>query len=71
MIIITMVDMGYTAALGIATAAILMVFLATKELSHARGSNFPSHIAKFLDVAIIPLTIAFAVTLAIKIAEVL
>lgn len=49
----------------------LIVFLTAKELAGASLS--PSHqlIARFLNVGILPLIMAFAVVIAVKIAEIL
>ncbi len=65
------------AALGLATftsmAAVitLMVFLATRELTSTGHSQFSLRIARVASVGILPLIMAFAVIVAVKIAEVL
>ena len=63
--------MGLTAAVSIAGAVILVLFLATKEVAGARGSSFPLRLTKALNVGILPLVMAFAVLVALTITEVL
>jgi len=58
---------GLTAALGIAAVVSLIVFLTAKELAGTTSSGSPRRIAKFVNVGIVPLIIAFAVILATQI----
>jgi len=67
----TMAVLGLTAAISVATIITLMVFLATRELASAGNSRFSLRIAKFASVGILPLVMAFAIIVAVKIAEVL
>ena len=59
--------MGIAEALGIAAAVSLIVFLTAKELVGATHSSSSLRIAKFANVGIVPLIIAFAVILATQI----
>ncbi len=63
----TIAALGLTAAISIATVVLLMLFLTTKELAGASGSGFSLRIAKFVSVGILPLVMAFAVIVVIKI----
>jgi hypothetical protein len=63
--------MSVPVALGIAAAVCLAVFLATKELASSTRSGPSLRIAKFVNVGIVPLAIAFAVIAATKIVEAL
>jgi len=67
----TIAALGLTAAISIATVVLLMLFLTTKELAGASGSGFSLRIARFASVGILPLVMAFAVIVVIKIVEVL
>ena len=67
----TITAMGLTAAISIAAIVSLISLLATRELANANGSGISLRIAKFVSVGIVPLVIAFAVIVALKIAEVL
>ena len=64
-------SMGLTAALGIVAVVGLLIFLTTKELAGTTGSASTLRIAKFANVGILPLTIAFAVIILGKITEML
>jgi len=50
---------------------LLMLFLTTKELAGASSSGLSLRIAKFVSVGILPLVMAFAVIVFMKIVEVL
>ena len=63
--------MGLTAAVGIAGVVSLIALLTSKELAGAGNSGFSMRLARFLRIGIVPLIIAFAVIVAVKIAEVL
>lgn len=67
----TVTAMGLTAAVSIAAVASLIFFLTIKELANARGSGISSRIARFFNLGILPLMMAFAVIIVIKIAEVI
>ena len=62
-------DISMYATIGVAATALLIAFLATKEL--ARGSDSASRLAKFLSVGIIPLSIVFAVIVVFKVVEII
>ena len=66
----TITAMGLTAAISIAAIVSLISLLATRELANANGSGTSLRIARFVSVGIVPLVIAFAVIVALKIAEV-
>ena len=67
----TIAAMGLTAAVSIAGAVVLVLFLATKEVASVGGSSFPLRLTKSLNVGILPLVMAFAVIVALTITEVL
>ena len=67
----TVTAMGLTAAISIAAVASLIFFLAIKELANARGSGISSRIARSFNLGILPLMMAFAIIIVIKIAEVI
>ena len=67
----TVTAMGFAAAISIAAIVSLIVFLTCKELAGASGSGTFLRIAKFVNVAILPLVMAFAVMVAVKIASIL
>ena len=67
----TIAAMGLTAAISIAAIVSLVVFLTSKELAGASRSGAFLRIAKFVNVAILPLVMAFAVIVAVKIASIL
>ena len=63
--------LGFTTAIGIAAAVGLIIFLATRELASAGNTGFSLKLARFIGVGILPLAIAFAAVVAVKIAEIL
>ena len=67
----TIAALGLTTALSVAAVITLMVFLASRELASTGLSRFSWRIARFASVGILPLVIAFAAIVAVKIAEVL
>jgi hypothetical protein len=69
--VITVAAMGLTAAVSIAAVASLIFFLTVKELASAGESGTSLRIARFFSIGILPLVMAFAVIVAVRIAEVL
>ncbi len=69
--ITTIAAMGLTTVISIAAVVTLMVFLTTRELASASHSRFSLRIARFAIIGILPLVIAFAAIVVVKIAEVL
>ncbi len=67
----TIAALGITAAISAAAVATLIAFLTTRELASTSNSRFPLRIAKFASVGILPLVIAFAVIVTVKIADML
>ena len=67
----TIAALGLTGIIGIAAVVLLMLFLTTKELAGASSSGLSLRIAKFVNVGILPLVMAFAVIVVMKIVEVL
>lgn len=63
--------LGLTTTISIAAVITLIGFLTTRELVSTSNSRFLLHIAKFATVVILPLVIAFAVVIAVRIAELL
>ena len=69
---VTLIEaMGLAAIIGAAATVALIAFLIAKELASASLSPSSQLIARFLNVGILPLVMAFAVVVAVKIAEVL
>ena len=62
---------GMAAALSIAATITLLGFLATKTLVNVSPDNSSQRIGRFLNAAITPLLMTFAVTVALTIAGVL
>ena len=69
--ITTITALGITGAISIAAAITLILLLSTKELAGTTGSSTPLRIAKFISIGIVPLVMAFAVIVGVKIAEVI
>ena len=69
--VITIAALGLTAAMSIAAVVILIAFLTTKELAGSGGNGYSIRVGRFLSVGIIPLLMAFAVVVVVKIFEVL
>ena len=67
----TIATLGITTAISIATVTTLIAFLTTRELASTGNSRFTLRIAKFASAGILPLIIAFAVIVTVKIAEML
>ena len=67
----TIAALGLTTVIGVAAAITLMAFLTTRELASAGHSRFSLRIARFASIGILPLVMAFAAIVAVKIAEVL
>lgn len=65
----TVMAMGLTPAVSIAAVVSLIFFLTARELVSAGGSITSSRIARFFGISILPLVMAFAVIVAVKIAE--
>jgi len=62
---------GLATALGLVATLTLICLLITRELTEGQSSLKYKLVAKFSDVAIIPLTIVFGITIILKILEVL
>ena len=62
---------GFGIGLGVVAAIALIAFLCTRELAAASKDSKHRSMAKSLDVVIVPLVIAFAMIVVMKIAEVL
>ena len=67
----TIAAIGLTAAISVAAIVTLIAFLSTKQLAGASPSHSSKLIARFLNIGILPLIMAFAVIVVVKIAEVL
>ncbi len=67
----TMVALGLATAISVAAVIALVVFLTTRELASAGRSRLSLRIARFTSIGIVPLIIAFAAMVAVKIAETL
>ena len=65
----TMLDFGMI--LGLVAVIALVVFLCAKELAAAGKNSSHRSLAKFLDVGIIPLIIAFAMIVIVTVMEIL
>ena len=62
---------GFGMVLGVVAVIALIVFLCAKELASASESKSHRILAKSLDVGIVPLIIAFAMIVAMKVVEIL
>lgn len=69
--VVSISTLGLTAAVSVAAVVALIAFLTTKEIASTGNSSFSLRLAKFATVVILPLVMAFAVIVAIKIAEIL
>ncbi len=67
----TVTAVSLAVAVGVVGAVALVALLTTKELATAHASVRSRLIARFCDVAIWPLLAAFAVTVVLKVVEVL
>ena len=67
----TIAGLGFTSVVSIGIVVLLIFFLITKELAGTSSSGFSLRVAKFVSVGILPLVMAFAVIVALKIVEVL
>ncbi len=67
----TMAVLGITAVLSMAGVVALMIFLAGRELASAGRSTFSLRLARLASVGVLPLLMAFLVTLVAKIADIL
>ena len=67
----TIAALGLTATISAVAVITLIAFLTTKQLAGASPSLSSQLTAKFLNVGILPMIMAFAVIVAVKIAEVL
>ncbi len=63
--------MGFTVALGVVCVLALITLLTTKELATAGQSGNSKLIARFCDIGILPLVVAFGITVIVKVVEIL
>ncbi len=63
--------LGLTTAVSVAAVIALVGFLATRELASAGHSRFSLRLVRFASVGILPLIMAFAAIVAVRIAEAL
>jgi hypothetical protein len=63
--------LGLSVVVSVAAVITLIAFLASRELASVGNSRFSLRIAKFATIGILPLFMAFGVTVAVKIAELL
>jgi len=68
--VIASAGLGLTALIGIVAVVSLIAFLIAKELASAGGSGTSLRIARFLGVGFVPLIMAFAIIVAVRIAEI-
>ncbi|MFC1938113.1 hypothetical protein ACFLVS_03270 [Chloroflexota bacterium] len=61
---------GFGLAIGIVAVIALLVFLYTRELAAASEKSRHKYLAKYLDIGIVPLLIAFIVIASMKIMEI-
>lgn len=66
-----MATMGLSITIGVATVITLIAFLTTKELVGASLSPSSRLVAKFLTIGILPMIMAFAVIVIVRIATLL
>ena len=66
----TVAAMGLTAAVTAAAIICLIVFLTAKELTGASGNQVSYRLARFLSIGILPLLMAFAVIVVVRIIQI-
>ena len=69
--VVTIAAMGLTGVISIAAVVSLALFLTTKELVSVGTSKSARFTARFLNIGILPLIMAFVVMVVVKIAEIL
>lgn len=62
--------MGLSAAIGIATTVMLILFLTTRELAGTSNSGSLVRLTRYLNVSVVPLMMAFAVVVAATVAQI-
>ncbi len=67
----TVTVLGISAVMSVAAVITLIVFLTTRELAGASNHAQPLRVARFVSVGILPLIIAFAVIVIVKIIEII
>jgi len=67
----TIAAMGLAATVSVAAVVALIAFLTTKELASASLSSSSQRTARFFNVGILPMVMAFVVIVAVKVVEVL
>lgn len=67
----TVAAMGLTSAMSIAAIVVLILLLITKEVTGASQSHICQLVTKLLNVSIVPLVMAFAIVLAVRIFEII
>ncbi len=67
----TIAAMGLTTAISVAAVVTLIAFLSIKQLAGASPSLSSQLTARFLNIGILPLIMAFTVIVAVKITQVL
>lgn len=67
----TVTALGFTAALGLITTLTLIAFLVSKEVATAAHGERNIRWGRSLNIGVVPLLIAFAVIVAVKLAEIL
>ena len=69
--ITTMVTLGISAVVGVVAVITLIAILVTRELATTGNSGLSLRIAKFASIGILPLIMAFATIIIVKITELL
>ena len=67
----TVTAMGLTVGLGVVCVLALIALLTTKELASAGQTGNSKLVARFCDIGILPLVVAFGITVVVKVAEIL
>ena len=62
---------GFAIAVSLVAVIALVAFLCAKELAAASGGSSPRFLARYCDVGIVPLVIAFTMIVAMKVVEIL
>ena len=63
--------MGLSTKLGLIVFCALIAFLCIRELASAHSGSSPRFLVRSLDVSIVPLLIAFAMIVAMRVVEIL
>lgn len=67
----TLVALGISAVIGVIAVITLIAFLVTREMANTSNSGLSLRLARFASIGILPLIMAFATIIIVKITELL